>query len=101
MPLIIHLFKSLATVVLLLVLLAVFFVGYRYISFGQTDSAVRVATREEYLSQIKDMPLPEDAPNILFILYDDMGYGDLGVGKGAAAQYRLPTWMPWPRLVSC
>ncbi|QFU75756.1 hypothetical protein EY643_08855 [Halioglobus maricola] len=90
MPMISHILKSIATVILLLVLLIVFFAVYRYLSFGQTDNADRVASKEEYLSRIKNMPLPVDAPNILFILYDDMGYGDLGAGKAATSSIQTP-----------
>ena len=70
----------LATALLLLVLLAVFVI-YRVVSYGQLDNPERVVNKQAYLEGIAAMgTLPPDAPNIVFILYDDMGYGDIGVG---------------------
>jgi len=65
---------------LLLVLLLALFVGYRVLTAGQTDDDARLAGKRDYLARIGELALPDNAPNIVFILYDDMGYGDIGAG---------------------
>ena len=72
----------LSTAVLLALLLALF-LAYRILSFGpQQDDTQHLAAKQDYLQQLQATTLPANAPNILFILYDDMGYGDIGVGAG-------------------
>ena len=59
---------------LLLVALFALFVGYRIIAAtGQTEDFVRLRGKREYLEELTRMALPDGAPNIVFILYDDMG----------------------------
>jgi arylsulfatase A-like enzyme len=79
---------TLSTLVLLLVLVALF-IGYRLLSPGQQDNAEHVAAKEAYLERISQAVLPDDAPNIVFILYDDMGYGDIGVSGDMIATPRI------------
>ncbi len=69
--------NTLALLILIIVLIA----GYRVLSYEQQDNAEKIASKEVYLSNLAS--LKTDAiskPNIIFILYDDMGYGDIGAG---------------------
>ena len=82
MPLIAHLLKSFLTVFVLLAIALSGFVAYRLLGFSQVDTLARITAKQDYLSRIETMaPSVENAPNILFILYDDMGYGDIGAGS--------------------
>lgn len=65
---------------LLLLVLAALIIGYRVLSYGQEDNREHLAAKQAYLGQLQGVTLPEEAPNIVFILYDDMGYGDIGAG---------------------
>lgn len=89
MPVIAFLWRVLAAVLstlLLLALLAALFAGYRVATHGQQeDDAEHLAAKRAYLEQLATQStLPADAPNLLFILYDDMGYGDIGAGADGA-----------------
>jgi arylsulfatase A-like enzyme len=80
----------LGTALLLLVLLAGF-VLYRVMSFEQLDDQERIANKQAYLEGIAAMgKLPASSPNIVFILYDDMGYGDIGVGAVGSEMIDTP-----------
>jgi len=75
---------------LLLVLLVALFVGYRLVTAGQSDDEARLAGKRDYLEHIHQRTLPDDAPNIVFILYDDMGYGDIGAGARGSDMIATP-----------
>lgn len=78
MKLFTHILKSIATCLLLLAICAAVFVIYRYLTFDQVDDAEHVAAKRAYLEQIAGLSTVQaGAPNILFFLYDDMGYGDI------------------------
>ncbi|MEZ5573527.1 MAG: sulfatase [Halioglobus sp.] len=80
----------LSTVLSLFVLLALF-IGYRAATSGDTDDAARVQSKRDYLAQISEHKLPaEGTPNIVFILYDDMGYGDIGAGAQGSTMIATP-----------
>jgi len=80
---------ALGTLLLLLLLLALF-VGYRALMSGQTDDDARLAGKRDYLAGIGAQALPDDAPNIVFFLYDDMGYGDIGAGARGNGMIATP-----------
>lgn len=81
---------ALVSTVILLAVLLLLFVGYRIASFSQTDNDDRIQAKQEYLATIRQEVIPENAPNIVFILYDDMGYGDIGAGANNSAMIATP-----------
>ncbi len=81
---------ALSTLLLLAVLLALF-LGYRLATSAQVDDTVRLQNKHDYLahiSQLRDESRP--APNIVFILFDDLGYGDLGAGAVGSTMIDTP-----------
>ncbi|MGB1140755.1 MAG: sulfatase family protein [Halioglobus sp.] len=73
--------KSVLVTAVLVMLFAAILVGYRVLSHGQEDNREHLAAKRSYLEQLeKTTTLPADAPNLVFFLYDDMGYGDIGAG---------------------
>lgn len=75
-------FTALISTLILLTVLLALFIGYRLATFGQQDNEEHLAAKLKYLEHISQQADPgPDAPNIVFILYDDMGYGDIGAGS--------------------
>ncbi len=70
---------ALGTLALLLVLAALF-VGYRIATTGHSDDERRLQDKRDYLAQLGQQARLDGAPSIVFFLYDDMGYGDIGAG---------------------
>ena len=68
-----------STLLLVLILLALYG-GYRYASHHQEDDGDRLAGKQAYLALLSEQPVNAEPPNIIFILYDDLGYGDIGYG---------------------
>lgn len=86
-----HRFTALLSTLLLLIVLLALFIGYRAATSGQTDDTARLASKHDYLAQIGERKLPGvRTPNIVFILYDDMGYGDIGAGAQGSAMIATP-----------
>lgn len=81
---------ALSTLLLLTVLIALF-LGYRLFTAGQSDNEARLDSKREYLAQIRQQQVTRGAaPNIVFILYDDMGYGDIGAGARGNTMIATP-----------
>ena len=77
-----HLLISFFTVIVVLALAIAAWVGYRYASFEQLDDNTHLQAKADYLEHLASSATSVNtAPNILFILYDDMGYGDIGAGE--------------------
>lgn len=68
----------------MLVLIALLWVGFKVATHGQNDNEIHLAAKEDYLKSVAYQSRAGDEanqtkrPNVIFILYDDMGYGDLG-----------------------
>jgi uncharacterized sulfatase len=57
----------------------------RVLFYRQHDDGDRLASKAVYLERVAArQPLPTDVPNLVFILFDDLGAGDLGVYGGQA-----------------
>lgn len=81
---------AISTLLLLLVLIALF-IGYKLATKEQLDDEARIDSKRDYLTQIGQHKVSsQDAPNIVFILYDDMGYGDIGAGAAGSAMIATP-----------
>ena len=86
-----HRLTALLGTLLLLVVLLALFIGYRAATSEQTDDAAKLASKRDYLAQINEHKVTAGrAPNIVFILYDDMGYGDIGAGAQGSAMIATP-----------
>ncbi len=76
---------------LLLVLLAVIFAAYRVATAGQIDNAARLTGKRDYLAGIGKLhDTGNSRPNVIFMLFDDMGYGDIGAGAAANGLLKTP-----------
>lgn len=78
-----HLLRDLWGFVLILLILVAS--GFGYLTWKITNhenilSEKHFAAKQDYLDQLATMPAAtgQDAPNLVVILFDDMGYGDIG-----------------------
>ena len=75
---------------ILLILIFVLWVGLKYLTYNQSDNTEHLEAKTAYLEQVtssvgrENIQDPSSRPNIVFILYDDMGLGDIGA-YGATA----------------
>lgn len=74
---------TLLTVVVIILALALYGVA-KIKLYEQVDDQAHLKAKSQYLNELQRAARPTQAPNIVFVLYDDMGYGDLGV-TGAEA----------------
>jgi arylsulfatase A-like enzyme len=71
--------------VVAVLLVAVGFVAGRVLLYRQADDAVRLENKRVYLTRVADLAgKARRGPNLVFILFDDLGVGDLGVYGGTA-----------------
>ena len=71
----------------ILVLLAVLGLAARIVFHTQRDDGERVAAKRAYLGEIAARaPAGRTAPNLVLILFDDLGYGDLGAYSSASVR---------------
>jgi hypothetical protein len=85
-----HLLGSALKAFFVLGLLLILFVGYRVFSADQEDDALRMASKQDYLDRLASKARPANTPNIVFFLYDDLGYGDIGAGAADNALLVTP-----------
>jgi len=83
--------RALLGSVLFVALLGAVFIAYRVLTFEQLDNQPRLQGKHAYLETISaNVGNISSAPNIILILYDDMGYGDIGAGASKDSPIRTP-----------
>jgi len=85
-----HRLRAALSTLAFLVFIFALFLGYRWVSYAQSDDDTHVAEKQRYLQKIAEKDDATEKPNIIFILYDDLGYGDLEQGENANAMIDTP-----------
>ncbi|MCR9105659.1 MAG: sulfatase [Gammaproteobacteria bacterium] len=95
MPLLRSILRSITALLrtlFLLVIVVAILVAVRACAPEQVDDSERVAAKRDYLARIQTLaPGIVHRPNIVFVLYDDLGYGDLGYGARDSRMIATPS----------